>query len=119
VLICTSTRRRSRRRATKTAPRRSWRPPGTHYQLIFRPLLRDEHTCWPDEGDTLREGFPRALETRYGRALTQRPRLREEGGTMVLRSRRRRAATFVATLGALSLVAPGCSDDDGGETGAT
>ena len=38
---------------------------------------------------------------------------------MVLRSRRRRAAIFVATVGALSLVAAGCSDDDGGETGAT
>ena len=38
---------------------------------------------------------------------------------MVLRSRRRRAAIFAATLGALSLVAAGCSDDDGGETGAT
>jgi uncharacterized cupredoxin-like copper-binding protein len=45
--------------------------------------------------------------------------VREEGGTMVLRSRRRRAAIFVATVGALSLVAAGCSDDDGGETGAT
>ena len=38
---------------------------------------------------------------------------------MVLRSRRRRAAIFVATVGALSLVAAGCGDDDGGETGAT
>ena len=38
---------------------------------------------------------------------------------MVLRSRRRRAAIFVAIVGALSLVAAGCSDDDGGETGAT
>ncbi|HET7929424.1 MAG TPA: hypothetical protein VFM40_07720 [Actinomycetota bacterium] len=38
---------------------------------------------------------------------------------MVLRSRRRRAAIFVATVTALSLVAAGCSDDDGGETGAT
>ena len=38
---------------------------------------------------------------------------------MVLRSWRRRAAIFVATVGALSLVAAGCSDDDGGETGAT
>ncbi|HEX5626850.1 MAG TPA: hypothetical protein VFY08_02405 [Actinomycetota bacterium] len=37
---------------------------------------------------------------------------------MVLRSCRRRAAIF-ATLGALSLVAAGCSDDDGDETGAT
>jgi uncharacterized cupredoxin-like copper-binding protein len=31
---------------------------------------------------------------------------------MVLRSRRRRAAIFVATVGALSLVAAGCSDDE-------
>ncbi len=38
---------------------------------------------------------------------------------MVLRSRRRRAAIFVATVGALSLVAAGCSDDDGDTTGAT
>jgi uncharacterized cupredoxin-like copper-binding protein len=38
---------------------------------------------------------------------------------MVLRSRRRRAAIFVATVAALSLVAAGCSDDEGGETGAT
>ena len=38
---------------------------------------------------------------------------------MVLRLRRRRAAIFVATVGALSLVAAGCSDDDGGETGGT
>ena len=38
---------------------------------------------------------------------------------MVLRSQRRRAAIFVATVAALSLVAAGCSDDEGGETGAT
>jgi uncharacterized cupredoxin-like copper-binding protein len=31
---------------------------------------------------------------------------------MVLRSRRRRAAIFVATVGALSMVAAGCSDDE-------
>lgn len=31
---------------------------------------------------------------------------------MVLRSRRRRAAIFVAIVGALSLVAAGCSDDE-------
>jgi uncharacterized cupredoxin-like copper-binding protein len=39
---------------------------------------------------------------------------------MVLRSRRRRAVLFVATVAALSLVAAGCGDDDeGGETAAT
>jgi uncharacterized cupredoxin-like copper-binding protein len=38
---------------------------------------------------------------------------------MVLRLRPRRAAILVATAGALSLVAAGCSDDDGGETGGT
>ena len=38
---------------------------------------------------------------------------------MVLRSRRPRAAIVVATVCALSLVAAGCSDDDGGETGET
>jgi uncharacterized cupredoxin-like copper-binding protein len=38
---------------------------------------------------------------------------------MVLRSRRRRAAMFVATVAALALVSAGCSDDDGDTTGAT
>ena len=38
---------------------------------------------------------------------------------MVLRSRRHRAAIFVATAAALSLVSAGCSDDDEGTTGAT
>ena len=38
---------------------------------------------------------------------------------MVLRSRRRWAAICVAALAALALVAAGCSDDEGGETGAT
>jgi uncharacterized cupredoxin-like copper-binding protein len=37
---------------------------------------------------------------------------------MVLRSRRRRAAICVAALAALALGAAGCSDDEGGETGA-
>jgi uncharacterized cupredoxin-like copper-binding protein len=44
---------------------------------------------------------------------------REEGGAMVWRTRRRRAAITVAAIAVLTLVAAGCSDDDGGETGAT
>jgi uncharacterized cupredoxin-like copper-binding protein len=35
-----------------------------------------------------------------------------EGGAMVLRSRRRRAAIFVATVAALALVSAGCSGDE-------
>ena len=38
---------------------------------------------------------------------------------MVLRSRRRRAAIWVAAVAALALVSAGCSDDDGDTTGAT
>ncbi|HKI29146.1 MAG TPA: hypothetical protein VKB32_06965 [Actinomycetota bacterium] len=38
---------------------------------------------------------------------------------MVFRSRRHRAAVFVATVAALALVSAGCGDDDEGETGAT
>jgi len=37
---------------------------------------------------------------------------------MVERSCRRRAAIWVATVAVLALVAAGCSDDDGGETGS-
>ena len=37
---------------------------------------------------------------------------------MLWRTRRRRATIFIAAVGVLSLVAAGCSDDNGGETGS-
>jgi uncharacterized cupredoxin-like copper-binding protein len=37
---------------------------------------------------------------------------------MVWRTRRRRATIWMAAIAVLSLVAAGCSDDDGGETGS-